>query len=83
MTNKLTNNDFFSSTDLCLGSTLLCLGYRLEAIEKNSPKSTFIFERNEGLDRAIQAFWAGEIRVDPKAFFNCLKEIKARLYSTE
>lgn len=83
MNNKPTKNDFFSTSDLCLSACLLCLGFKLDTIEKSQPKSTFIFLRTEGLDKVIQAFWGGEVRVEPKAFFNCLKELKSRLYSRE
>lgn len=80
MTKKLTLNDFFSSSDMTLSATLLYMGFKLEAIEKGQPKSSFIFKRDDGLDDAIQAFWAGEILIEPKRFFNCIKEVKSRLY---
>lgn len=81
MMQSLAVNNVFQTTEFALASALLCLGYRLDSIAKGSPKSTFVFERIEGLDEAIQGFWAGELRVEPKSFFACQREIKARLYS--
>ena len=73
----------FRTSDLALASALVCLGFCLEAVEKNYPKSVFIFKRSDGLDESIQAFWAGSLNVEPKAYFNSIKEIKARLYSQD
>jgi hypothetical protein len=74
-------NDFYETSDLCLSATLLWLGFRLDAVDKGSPKAKFIFQRSEDLNKAIETFWSGEIRVEPKSFFNCIKEIKSRLYA--
>ena len=77
----MTTNDFFRTSDLPLSSALLCLGFCLETVEKEYPKSTFIFKRSEALDEAVQSFWASSLRLEPKAYFNCVKEVKSRLYS--
>ena len=76
----MNNNDLFITSDLCLSAVLLCLGFRIEEIEKNQPKSSFLFKRMKGIDEAIRGFWAGELKLEPKSFFNCIKEIKSRLY---
>ena len=76
----MNNNDLFVTSDMCLGAVLLCLGFTIERIERNRPKSSFLFKRVKGIDEAIQGFWAGKLNVEPKSFFNCIKEIKSRLY---
>lgn len=76
----MNKNNFFTTSELSLASVLVCLGYKLSLIEKHSPKSSFIFERTEYLDETVQGFWSGELRVEPKSFFNCIKEVKSRLY---
>ena len=73
-------NNYFETSELSLSSALLCLGYKLLIVEKRNPKSLFMFERTEFIDQAIQGFWAGEVRVEPKAYFNAIKEVKSRLY---
>jgi hypothetical protein len=77
----MNSNDSFSTSDLSLASALLSLGYRLEVVEKQYPKSLFLFQRTKYLDEAVQGFWSGELRIEPKSYFNCLKEIKSRLYA--
>lgn len=79
----MTKNDYFETAELSLASTLICLGFKLDYVEKKDPKSLFVFRREEQLDLAIQGFWAGELRVEPKAFFNCIKEVKSRLYDNQ
>jgi hypothetical protein len=76
-------NDLFRTSDLALSAALVALGFCLEAVEKEYPKSTFIFKRSEALDEAIQGFWASSLRIEPKTYFNSVKEVKSRLYSQD
>jgi len=81
-TKTLSQNDFFQSNDLPLCATLRYFGYAIEAIDKQNPaKAIFLFKRDEQLDSLIQQYWAHQLLVEPVAFFNCLKECKARIYS--
>ena len=79
----MTTNELFRTSDLPLSSALLCLGFCLDSVEKSYPKSMFIFKRSDELDEAIQSFWASTLRLEPKAYFNCVKEVKSRLYSED
>lgn len=76
----MTNSDLFLTSDLSLSSALLCKGFTLESVKKLQPKSQFLFYKSEKLDETIKDFWAGKLAVEPKSYFNCLKEIKSRLY---
>ncbi|MCX6756291.1 MAG: DUF5659 domain-containing protein [Candidatus Nomurabacteria bacterium] len=74
-------SNFFECSDISLASTLFYFGYKIEAINKNnSSRVVFVFERDNKLDELIQGFWAHSLGVDPLGYFNCLKEIKTRLY---
>jgi len=65
-------------------ATTLSLFYPIEAIDKQNPrKAYFVFKREEGLDELIEKYWKGELRIEPKTFFNQLRVIKARLYGSE
>lgn len=82
MKKMLVKNDFFQSNDLPLCATLRYFGYDIEAIDKQNPaKAVFSFKQGERLDNLIQQYWAHQLLVEPVAFFNCLKEIKSRVYS--
>lgn len=77
---KLKINDYYSSADLAL-VTVLSLFYPIDSIDRQNPyKATFLFKRDAQLDQLIESYWKGELRVNPLAYFNQLKTIKARLY---
>lgn len=80
---KSTENNFWLTSDLPL-ATVISLFYPLEAIDRQNPrKAQFIFKRNAKLDELIEKYWKGELKVEPQAYFNALRIIKARLYSEE
>jgi len=80
MTKILKQNDFYNTSDLAL-TTMISLYYPLEAINRQNPnKAEFLFKRDESLDKLIECYWRGELKVEPQAYFNQLKIIKARLY---
>lgn len=75
-------NEYYASFDLAL-CTALSLYFPLEAIDRtqDSHKAQFLFKRSQELNTFLERYWRGEIRIEPQAFFNQLKSIKARLYS--
>ena len=77
---RLETDDYYSTSDFALAATI-SLWHPIDAIDKSNPrKSQFIFKRDDGLDKLIGAFWKNELKVNPLAYFNQLKAIKARLY---
>jgi hypothetical protein len=83
MNQFLKEKKLFRTSDLALATTI-SLFYPIEAIDKQNPrKAYFVFKREEGLDELIEKYWKGELRIEPKAFFNQLRVVKARLYGSE
>lgn len=79
-----TYEKYFTTYCIFLSSTLVTLGFRIDSLNKqNKQKVEFCFQREQGLDEAVQGYWARELRVEPQAFAANLKSIKNRLYSTE
>lgn len=80
---NLTLNDYYSTSDLALAATL-SLWYSIEAIDKtqNPHKAVFLFKRDPQLEQLIESYWHGDLRVNPQAYFNQLKLVKARLYES-
>ena len=77
---RLELNDYYSTSDLAL-ATALSLFYPVDSIDRQNPhKAYFLFKRTPDLDQLIEAYWKGEVKVNPAAYFNQLKTIKARLY---
>jgi len=83
MTTEITKEKGF--TDLAL-ATAISLFYPLERVDRpvNSRKAFFVFKRGDDkLDELVESYWRGELKVDPAAYFNALRIIKARLYGEE
>ena len=77
---RLNIDDYYSTSDLAL-ATAISLYYPLEVVDSTNPlKAQFLFKRDEGLDQYIEAYWRGELQVNPAIYFNQLKIIKSRLY---
>ena len=82
-TQILKEKDFYRTADLAL-ATAISLWYPIEAIDKENPrKAQFVFRRKGELDKLIESYWRGELKVEPQAYFNALRVIKARLYGGE
>ncbi|MDP3697161.1 MAG: DUF5659 domain-containing protein [Candidatus Taylorbacteria bacterium] len=82
-TETLNKNDFYQTADLALAAVIF-LSYPLEAIERQNPrKAQFLFKRGSQLDELIESYWQGGLKVEPQAYFNALRVIKARLYGED
>ncbi len=76
-------NEFYSTSDLALAAAI-SLWYPIESIDRQNPhKAVFLFKRDEHLEELIETYWRGELKVNPAAYFNQLKLIKARLYQND
>lgn len=81
MTNALKVSDYYMTPDLALASAL-SLWFPIEAIDKTNPqKAVFIFNREPGLEEAIESYWKKELKVEPQSYFAQIKSVKTRLYS--
>jgi len=81
MTND--NELLYKTSDLCLITTL-SLYSSIESIDKNDPnRFVFIFQRTKEFENLLSSYWHGELRIEPKHFFNQLKTIKSRIYAND
>ena len=81
MNTSFTEN-YYQTTDLALAA-VLSLTFPLDSVDKTNPaKAHFIYKRSEGLDQLIEAYWKQEIKVEPQLYFQSLKVLKNRLYSS-
>lgn len=71
----------FTTTDLCLATTL-SLWFPIENLDKvaGTQKVMFIFKDSEDLQKLLNDYWHGQIRIEPRHYFDNLKSLKARLY---
>lgn len=80
---NLQEKDFYRTTSLSLAAVIF-LFYPLETIDRQNPrKAHFLFRCSEGLDNLVEKYWRKEARVEPQAYFDALRVIKARLYGEE
>ncbi len=78
------NKHFYETTSLVLSSTLVCLGFPLDSVTKNSDgKATFIFLRTDSdLDKVLESFWQRSLNVEPNSFFEAQRFLKSRIYGS-
>lgn len=76
------NYNQYSANDLALVSVLIHLGFVVERIEKDANgKATFYFDRGDRLEETLSKYWSGQIRVEPRAYFDAIKRAKTRIYA--
>lgn len=74
-------SDSFRTADLALTAAICVSGFIIDEMERVSPtRSVFIFQSSDELQEMMNRYWHGELRVEPQAYFNQLKQIKARIY---
>ena len=82
MTNG-TADSFYKTSDLNLAGVISVSGYLPERIEKlNEVRSAFVFRNTPELAEIVNAYWRGEARVEPQAYWAQIKALKARLYQS-
>lgn len=82
MKNNLDEN-LFKTSDLALATTI-SLSFPIVATDRTTPpRVSFVFQRTPDLETLMERYWRWEIAVEPQAFFNQMKSLKARIYSGE
>jgi len=76
------SNHYFFTHDLGLASALVVAGFPLDHLDKTNPqKVKFVFNRIEGQDEAVQAYWSDQLSLSVLSYFNAVKMLKNRIYS--
>ena len=70
-------------SDMPLAITLITLGFHLETIDRSDRvRYQFCFKRESKMNNLVQAYWSGELRLEPKLLFMNHKLLKSRLHSS-
>ena len=82
MTKKENNLSIFSTFDLGCSAALLCAGFELLSLDKSNPnKAMFVFRCENNIREVIESYWADNLEVKARSFFDAIKALKNRLYS--
>lgn len=74
----------YRSYDLGLASALVHVGFPLRGLDRsNTRKVEFIFDKTPKLDEAVRRFWSSELVVDAQGYFEAIRSVKNRIYSSE
>jgi hypothetical protein len=78
--NKTPNQSIYQTADLSCAATL-SLFFPIEEIDKSNPRRAFFsFAQTDKFDKVLSQFQRGELKVEPRAFFDAIKNLKTRLY---
>lgn len=78
--NMTTHKEQFTTSDLAL-ATVLSLYLPIELVDRTDTRRVeFVFNSSEELHKLTEAFWKGELAIEPKLFFTQLRIIKSRIY---
>jgi len=79
-TDQLTESGYYQTADLSCAAAL-ALSFPIESVDRtNTRRSYFIFARTEALDETVRQYQRGELLVEPRSYFNAIKDLKVRLY---
>ena len=71
----------YATQDLPLAATFVALGHGLVGIERTNPKRAgFCFVLNDELEVIIEKYHGGKVRIEPRTYFDALRQVKNRLY---
>lgn len=72
----------WTTYDLGVSTALLCAGFELLSLNRNNPRKVlFIFRREEKIDETANTYFADQLKLNARSYFDQLKALKNRLYS--
>ncbi|NCA93638.1 MAG: hypothetical protein EOM84_00505 [Sphingobacteriia bacterium] len=76
--------NFYLTYDLGCSSALVNSGFELVSLDKSNPKKVrLIFRRELGIEKVVDDYFANRLSLKARGFFDNIKSIKNRLYSSE
>ena len=73
----------FTTYDLGVSTALLCAGFELLSVDRNSRlrKALFIFKRESDIEDVANKYFSDKLKVKARSYFDHLKALKNKLYS--
>jgi hypothetical protein len=77
------NKNYFSTYDLGLAAALISVGFDLVSLNKQDPhRVLFIFGKKIGIDKRVNDYFSGKLKVSARSLFDNIKMLKNRIYSS-
>ncbi|MFZ2663962.1 MAG: DUF5659 domain-containing protein [Patescibacteria group bacterium] len=77
-----TDENTYKTTDLAIAAAA-SLFFPIESVEKiATQRVSFVFRQTKSFSEFIDSYLRGEIRIEPQQYFNQLKVVKTRIYSS-
>ena len=75
-------DEVFTNYDLGLSSALQCVGFDLLDLDRsNSRKTLFVFRRERNIEQVANQYFADQLEVKARSYFDTLRALKNRLYA--
>lgn len=75
--------NLYATSDIAIAS-YVALSFPIETLDRSDPQRVqFCFRRSEKFDAAIEAYWNGEAKVPPRAYFGSIRDLKHRIYDQQ
>lgn len=74
--------DHISLSDMSLAGCLVTLGFPVISFDRDPseyPKVKMVFEKSKEIEEVIKNFFNGSLLVEPKSYWNAIREIKSRI----
>lgn len=71
----------FTTYDLGTAAALLCSGFVLLSLDRANPRRVlFVFKYKKRIEETANAYFADQLKLNARSFFDQLKALKSRLY---
>ncbi|NVN96575.1 MAG: hypothetical protein HXX18_14995 [Bacteroidetes bacterium] len=78
------SKEYYQTADLGLATALCCKNYVLLTLDKQDPrKVSFIFKRKSGIEEDADTYWSKDLNIKARDYFDNLRTLKNRIYSSE
>lgn len=72
----------WATFDLGCSAALVSVGFKLISLDKSNPqKVQFLFQREDNIEQIVTNYWADQLTINARTFFNNIKMLKNRIYS--
>ncbi len=75
--------NYFYTYDLGCSAALISADFELISLDKENPhKMLFILKRGVGIEKAAVDYFSGKLKVSARKYFDNIKMLKNRIYSS-